>query len=66
MRDLVPIGVGGEAEAARRRQAGARERREVRRLRPDRAGIGGAGASSGRMKSVIGAQPLFRMRHARA
>ena len=38
-RDLRAIGVGGEAEAARRRQPGARQRREVRRLGPDPLGI---------------------------
>src|SRR5262249_61044431 len=40
-RELRPIGVGGEAKAARRRQPGARERREARRLRADADGVGG-------------------------
>ena len=38
-RDLRPVGVGAEAKAARRRQAGARERREVRSLGSDAVGI---------------------------
>jgi hypothetical protein len=40
---LPPVGVGGEAESARRRQAGARERREVRGLGADAVGIDGGG-----------------------
>ena len=40
-RDLRPIGVGAQAEAAWRRQAGMQERREVRRLRADALGVDG-------------------------
>ena len=39
----MAIGVGREREAARRRQAGLRQRREIGRLRPDPFGIGGGG-----------------------
>ena len=41
MLDLPPIGVGGNAEAARRRQSGMRQPGQVRRLRSHAIGIGG-------------------------
>src|SRR5262249_24168431 len=41
MLDLTTIGARRERKSARRRQSGARERREVCRLRPDALGIGG-------------------------
>jgi hypothetical protein len=37
--DLVAIGVRGETAAAGRRQAGARQRREIGGLRPDTPGV---------------------------
>ena len=40
MLDLAMIGIGGDAEAARRRQARVRQRRQIRRLRPDAVRIG--------------------------
>ena len=45
MLDLPPVGIGRDAKSARRRQAGLRQRRKVRRLRPDavRRGRGGGG-----------------------
>jgi len=39
LRNLPPIGIGREADAAGRRQSCASERREVCRLRPDEVGI---------------------------
>jgi hypothetical protein len=54
-RDLRPIGVRAEAKAAGRRQAGARQRREVRGLRPDAVGIGRARGAQ--RDDIVGHEP---------
>ena len=57
--DLRAIGVRAQAKAARRRQPRLRERREVRRLRPDAVGIGGRrGAQRDDELLIVGVAPL--------
>ncbi len=50
MFDLPMIRIRGDAEAARRRQAGMRQPRKIRRLRPDAVGVGGGTVERGKMK----------------
>src|SRR5262249_39508840 len=51
--DLPAVRIGAEAEAARRRQASARKRRQVGGLGPDAIGVGRSGAAQ------IDAEPRF-------
>ena len=48
MLHLAMIGIGGDAEAAGRRQARVRQRRQIRRLRPDALGICRSGVGEGK------------------
>ena len=43
--DLPAVGIGGDAESFRRRQAGVSKRREIRCFRPDAIGVGRCGVS---------------------
>jgi len=49
MLNLSVIGIGDDAKAAGRRQPRSRQRRQIRRLRPDALGIVAAGSVRGRM-----------------
>ena len=53
MLDLPPIGVGGDAEAARRRQSGTRQRRQIRCLRTDYELRRSRAAASGKNESRL-------------
>ena len=68
MAHLMTIGFRGEREAARRRQAGLRQRRQIGRLRPDMSGSVGGGVGERQDEgghcslSCLGMPPVRRAR----